>query len=81
MTSASVKRKLDSISNVLRQSPLNITEANRVLRQAIRKMVMNPAQGRIDIYWTHSDEPQQAGRIVTNRGPFGTQQATGKPKQ
>jgi DNA invertase Pin-like site-specific DNA recombinase len=35
MTSASVMRKLDAISNVLRQSPLNIAEANRVLKHAI----------------------------------------------
>ena len=71
MTSVSVKRKLDSISNVLSQPPLNIAEANRVLKQAIRKMVLYAEQGEIDIYWNHTDEPQRAGGIVTNRGPFG----------
>jgi DNA invertase Pin-like site-specific DNA recombinase len=81
MTSVSVMRKLNNISNVLRQSPLNIAEANRVLKQAIRKMVMNPAQGRLEIHWHHADEPQQTGGLVTNRGPFGTWRATGKPNE
>jgi DNA invertase Pin-like site-specific DNA recombinase len=78
MTSASVMRKLDSISNVLHQSPLDIAEANRVLKQAIRKMVMDPARGRIEIHWHHTDEPQQTGGLVTNRGPFGTWRDSGK---
>jgi DNA invertase Pin-like site-specific DNA recombinase len=78
MTSGSVKRKLDSISNVLRQSPVNIGEANRVLKQAIRKMVMDPARGRIEIHWHHTDEPQQTGGLVTNRGPFGPPRAIGR---
>ncbi len=76
MTSASVKRKLESLSSVLSQSPLNVAEANRVLKQAIRKMVLDPARGQIDLYWNHTEEPQRAGRIVTNRGPFGPLQAT-----
>jgi Recombinase/Recombinase zinc beta ribbon domain len=78
MTSASVKRKLDSLSDVLSQSPLNIAEANRALKQAVRKMVLDPARGQIAIHWSHTDEPQQVGRIVTNRGPFGTWRGFGK---
>ena len=62
MTSVSVMRKLDSLRDVLSQSTINVAEANRVLKQAIRKMVLNPARGEIDIYWNHTDEPQRAGR-------------------
>jgi DNA invertase Pin-like site-specific DNA recombinase len=75
MTSASVKRKLESLSSVLSQSPLNVAEANRVLKQAIRKMVLDPARGWIEIHWHHADEPQQTGGLVTNRGPFGVLRA------
>jgi DNA invertase Pin-like site-specific DNA recombinase len=71
MTSASVMRKLDAISIVPRQSPRNIAEVNRVLKQAIRKMIFDPARGAIEIHWHHTDEPQQTGGLVTNRGPFG----------
>jgi Resolvase, N terminal domain/Recombinase/Recombinase zinc beta ribbon domain len=70
MTSASVQRKFDAINSVLRQPPRNIAEANRVLKQAIRKMVFDPARGAIEIHWHHADEPQQTGGLVTNRGPF-----------
>jgi hypothetical protein len=66
MTSASVMRKLDSIRGTLSQSPLNIAEANRVLKQAIRKMVMRPAEGRLEIHWHHADEPQEIG-LYTGR--------------
>jgi len=51
MTSASVMRKLNSIWDTLSQSPFNIAEANRVLKQAIRKMVMRPAEARLEIHW------------------------------
>jgi hypothetical protein len=61
MTSTSVRRKLDNISTALSQSPLNISEANRVLKQALRKMVMRPAQGRLELHWHHSDETQEVG--------------------
>jgi DNA invertase Pin-like site-specific DNA recombinase len=79
MTSASVMRKFDNITAALSQAPLNIAEANRVLKQAIRKMVMRPAEARLEIHWHHADEPQQTGGLVTNRGPFGTWRASGKP--
>ena len=55
-TTASVKRKLDSRRGALGQSPLNVAEVNRALKQAIWKMVMNPAEGRLTIYWHHAEE-------------------------
>jgi DNA invertase Pin-like site-specific DNA recombinase len=66
MTSASVMRKLDSITTALSQSPLNIAEANRALKQALRKMVMRPAQGRREILWGHAEEVQEIG-LYTGR--------------
>jgi hypothetical protein len=66
MTSVSVTRKLDSINSALAQSPVNVAEANRVLKQAIRKMVMRPAEGWLEIHWQHADEPQQI-RLYTRR--------------
>ena len=66
MTSASVMRKLDNITATLSQSPLNIAEANRVLKQAMRKMVMRPSQGRLEIHWHHTEEPQEI-RLYTRR--------------
>lgn len=66
MTSTSVRRKLDNISITLSQSPLNISEANRVLKQALRKMVMRPAQGRLELHWQHAEETQEIG-LYTGR--------------
>ena len=66
MTSASVMRKLDNIGATLSQAPLNIAEANRALKQAMRKMVMRPARGRLEIHWHHTEEPQEIG-LYTGR--------------
>jgi hypothetical protein len=66
MTSASVMRKLDGIWETLSQSPLNIAEANRALKQALRKMVMRPTEGRLEIHWNHTDEPQEIN-LYTSR--------------
>jgi hypothetical protein len=66
MTSTSVRRKLDNINVTLSQSPLNIAEANRVLKQAMRKMVMRPAQGRLELHWQHTEETQEIG-LYTGR--------------
>jgi hypothetical protein len=38
-------------------------------------MVFDPARGAIEIHWNHTDEPQQTGGLVTNRGPFGSPRA------
>jgi DNA invertase Pin-like site-specific DNA recombinase len=59
MTSTSVRRKLDNISATLSQTPLNVAEANRVLKQAMRKMVMRPVEGRLEIHWGHAEEVQE----------------------
>lgn len=66
MTSVSVMRKLDSIRDMLSRSPLDIAEANRVLKQAMRKMVMRPALGLLEIHWHHTEEPQEI-RLYTRR--------------
>ena len=66
LTSASVLRRLESMWGALSQQPLNVADANRVLKQAVQKMVMYPAQGQLEIFWHHADEPQEI-RLYTGR--------------
>jgi hypothetical protein len=35
-----------------------VSETNRVLREAIRRVVLDPEQGRLWVRWHHSDEVQ-----------------------
>jgi len=32
---------------------------NKALRGAVRKMVMRPQEGTLDIFWHHANEPQE----------------------
>jgi hypothetical protein len=53
-----VLRRLDAIDRTLHETPLDVRRANMVLREAIERMVMFPAEGRLDVYWRHVDGPQ-----------------------
>jgi hypothetical protein len=79
MTSASVKRKLDSLSDVLSQSPLNIAEANRALKQAVRKMVLDPARGQILFIGATQTSPSRRDGLSQTVVPLGRGAALGKP--
>jgi DNA invertase Pin-like site-specific DNA recombinase len=57
LTSQTVAMKLEAVRVALKREPLDVAETNRVLRQAISKVVMHPEQGMLTIYWHHADEP------------------------
>jgi DNA invertase Pin-like site-specific DNA recombinase len=57
LTTASVKDRLKAVEHVLTQNA-GITETNGVLRDAIRRIVLDPEQGHLWIRWHHSEETQ-----------------------
>jgi hypothetical protein len=59
MTSANVERRLDAVRMALERKPLNVVEANRALRQAVNRIVLDPEQGTLTIYWHHAEQPSR----------------------
>jgi hypothetical protein len=39
--------------------------ANKALRGAVRRMVMRPQEGRLEIHWHHAEEPQETAFITS----------------
>ena len=50
-------RRLEAIKQALTQKRLNVSEANRALKQAVSKIVMDTARGSLTFHWHHADEP------------------------
>jgi pimeloyl-ACP methyl ester carboxylesterase len=67
LTSVNVKRRLDAARSALEREPINVTEANRALRQAVSRIVMDPEQSTLTIYWHHAEQPSEAVPIDTRR--------------
>jgi hypothetical protein len=59
LTTASVKARLDAVRAALTRKAFNVAEANTALKQAVKKITMDPAQGTLDILWHHSEEAQE----------------------
>ncbi|MCK1454354.1 recombinase family protein [Bradyrhizobium sp. 35] len=57
MTTASVKDRLKAVEHVLTKSD-DVAETNAALRDAIRRIVLDPVQGHLWIRWHHSEEIQ-----------------------
>jgi DNA invertase Pin-like site-specific DNA recombinase len=79
LTSTNVKLRLAAVEKALTGGPMNTEEANKALRGAIRKMVMRPAEGTLEIHWHHAEEPQGVV-FITSRFDWGanqTAEATG----
>jgi hypothetical protein len=57
LASASVLRRLEAIEQALTQKRLNVGETNRVLKQAVSKIVMDTERGTLTVHWHHADEP------------------------
>ena len=56
LTPASVRTRLDKLLTALQRVPLDVTEANSALRQAVKRIVVDPKQARLILQWHHSDE-------------------------
>jgi hypothetical protein len=58
LTTASVKDRLKAVEKTLRDKGTTVVETNGALREAIRRIVLDPEQGRLWVRWHHSDEVQ-----------------------
>jgi DNA invertase Pin-like site-specific DNA recombinase len=66
LTSTNVKLRLAAVEKALTGETIDAVEANKALRGAVRRMVMRPAEGALEIHWHHADEPQEV-MFVTSR--------------
>jgi DNA invertase Pin-like site-specific DNA recombinase len=69
LASTNVTKRLAAVEKALTNEPMDVGEANKALRGAVRKMVMRPQQGTLDIYWHHAEEPQET-LFITKRFDF-----------
>ncbi|SFN95682.1 Site-specific DNA recombinase [Bradyrhizobium sp. Ghvi] len=70
--STNVLKRLEAVEKALIAEPLDTEAANKALRGAVRKMVMRPQEGRLDILWHHAEEPQET-QFITSRFDFEAQ--------
>ena len=59
LASASVLRRLEAIENALTRKQLNVSEVNKVLKQAMSKIVMDVEDRTLTFHWHHADEPSE----------------------
>jgi hypothetical protein len=59
LTSTNVKLRLAAVEKALTAETIHTEEANKALRGAVRKMIMRPAEGTLEIQWHHAEEPQE----------------------
>ena len=59
LTSSNVRIRLAAVEKALTREPTDTEEANKALRGAVRKMIMRPQVGRLDILWHHAEEAQE----------------------
>jgi hypothetical protein len=71
LTSANVTARLAAVQAALTAKLMDTEAANKALRAAVRKMVMRPAEGALEIYWHHAEEPQEVYFATSRwRSPF-----------
>jgi DNA invertase Pin-like site-specific DNA recombinase len=54
-----VSRRLGALKDALRRKPLSVPEVNTALKEAVSKVVLDPEEGRLAIYWHHASEPTE----------------------
>jgi hypothetical protein len=65
LTSINVLKRLAAVETAITAEPMDTGEANKALRGAVRKMIMRPQEGRLDILWHHADEAQETVFITS----------------
>jgi DNA invertase Pin-like site-specific DNA recombinase len=58
LANPSVQRKLMVLKAALERRPLNVSETNAALKQAVSRIVIEPERATLTIHWHHSDETQ-----------------------
>jgi hypothetical protein len=66
LASTNVKKRLAAVEQALTREPMDTEAANKALRGAVRKMIMRPQEGALDILWHHAEAPQETV-FVTSR--------------
>jgi DNA invertase Pin-like site-specific DNA recombinase len=56
ITAASVRARLEALEGALRADPFDVPKANLALRQAVRKIVVDPRNALLEIHWHHDEE-------------------------
>ena len=59
LASASVLRRLAAIEKALTQKPLNVSDVNKALKQAVSKIVMDTDWGTLTFHWHHAEGPSE----------------------
>jgi len=56
MTPAGVRVRLKALRAALTRDPFDVAEANRALRQVVKKIVVDPKMASLEVHWHHSDQ-------------------------
>jgi hypothetical protein len=67
LASAGVLRRLEAIEHALTQKRLNVSEANKALKQAVSKIVMDTEGETLTFHWHHAEEPSDPIRFAFPR--------------
>lgn len=59
LTSASVAARLKALEEALTRKPFKVSDANRALRQAMRKIVVAPREAMLEIHWHHAEQTDE----------------------
>jgi hypothetical protein len=76
LTAASVRDRLKAVKKALEADTLSVVATNLTLRQAMSRIVLDPEQARLEVYWHHSPETVQVINFHTrhkrwDEGSFG----------
>lgn len=59
LTTVSVQARLTVLRGALTRKPFMVADANHALKQAVRKITMDPLAAVLEIHWHHTDETQE----------------------
>jgi hypothetical protein len=88
LASPYVARRLQTLEQTLTHKPLNVVEANKALKEAVSRIVINPEAAELVLHWHHAPEqPTEAGPFASrhmttfDEVPGGYVFNTGSPKR
>jgi DNA invertase Pin-like site-specific DNA recombinase len=66
LASPYVARRLQTLEQALTRKPLNVVEANKALKEAVSRIVINPESAELTLHWHHApDQPTEAGPFAS----------------
>ena len=67
LTRPYVQGRLNALKDALRSKPFNVAVANKALKEAVSKIVLEPKEGTFSIYWHHAPENPTEGAPFFSR--------------